>query len=302
VIQGHHKIPSVVSGPVKYNIAISASAAEPRVIELRELVARLREEIDTASNYLEVLAGRRKARRIYDEAGQVARFAERCKAAKEIVESARRAQADAIELETTAARRLADEYDAAQARGAIKKAGNPNSSGAEELPGAREFGLSHKEVHEARQLRDAENRKPGSIRGAIDNIVSEGRAPTRAALMRDICARSEDKVIGLVVTKVPSEPRVTHVQVTNCAPSGARKAAQAEALLKVQDREDAEAIMRSLRAIGPQITFRKDEIRDRLDEQFQKAAKDEQELVLSVLSFLRSLPFSEAPAAPAVGG
>jgi hypothetical protein len=53
-------------------------------------------------------------------------------------------------------RRLADEYDAAQERGEIKKTGNPNSSALEELPGVSEIGLTHKDIHEARIIRDAE--------------------------------------------------------------------------------------------------------------------------------------------------
>lgn len=52
--------------------------------------------------------------------------------------------------------RLADEYDAAQERGEIKKTGNPNSSGTEELPGAADIGLTHKDIHEARIIRAAE--------------------------------------------------------------------------------------------------------------------------------------------------
>lgn len=58
--------------------------------------------------------------------------------------------------EAQAKRRLADEYDAAQERGEIKKTGNPNSSGTEELPGAADIGLTHKDIHEARIIRDAE--------------------------------------------------------------------------------------------------------------------------------------------------
>jgi hypothetical protein len=52
--------------------------------------------------------------------------------------------------------RLADEYDAAQERGELKKAGNPNSSRTEELPGPADIGLTAKQVHEARLIRDAE--------------------------------------------------------------------------------------------------------------------------------------------------
>jgi hypothetical protein len=53
--------------------------------------------------------------------------------------------------------RLADEYGAAQERGEINSAGNPNSSKTEELPGVSGIdGLTHKDIHEARLIRDAE--------------------------------------------------------------------------------------------------------------------------------------------------
>lgn len=50
------------------------------------------------------------------------------------------------------ARRLADEYDAAQERGEVAKAGNPNCSKAEQLPGPKDIGLSRKQIHEARAV------------------------------------------------------------------------------------------------------------------------------------------------------
>jgi hypothetical protein len=51
--------------------------------------------------------------------------------------AAHRTQADALEIEAGAKRRLADEYDAAQERGEIANAGNPNFSEREKLPGWR---------------------------------------------------------------------------------------------------------------------------------------------------------------------
>lgn len=65
-------------------------------------------------------------------------------------------QADGLEIEAAAKRRLADEYDAAQAVGEIRDANTGRSASALEAPSAREIGLSHKEVHDARQFRDAE--------------------------------------------------------------------------------------------------------------------------------------------------
>lgn len=52
-------------------------------------------------------------------------------------------------IEAQAKRRLADEYDAAQERGEVRRAGN--SSTPEELVSAADLGLTHKDIHEARQ-------------------------------------------------------------------------------------------------------------------------------------------------------
>jgi len=50
---------------------------------------------------------------------------------------------------------IADEYDAAQERGGIKKAGNPIVPGGDQLPGPADLGLSRKHIHNARIIRDA---------------------------------------------------------------------------------------------------------------------------------------------------
>jgi hypothetical protein len=65
-------------------------------------------------------------------------------------------------------RRLADEYDAAQERGEVAT-GSVRTDivpvGNDVRPAtAAEIGLSRKEVHKARQIRDAERRDPGIVR------------------------------------------------------------------------------------------------------------------------------------------
>jgi hypothetical protein len=87
-----------------------------------------------------------------------------------------RAQADALDIEAQAKRRLADEYDAAQDRGEIAKSGDTLRKG----PGvpkqnsgkmtAADVGLSTQDIFEARQIRDAEKRDPGVVRrnGLLD--------------------------------------------------------------------------------------------------------------------------------------
>ncbi len=69
-----------------------------------------------------------------------------------------------------AKRRLADEYDAAQERGEVGQSGK--RSQAERLvdapPSAADVGLTRKDIHEARQIRDAEVAEPGIVRRALD--------------------------------------------------------------------------------------------------------------------------------------
>ena len=75
-----------------------------------------------------------------------------------------------------AKRRLADEYDAAQAAGEVANSGDtlrrgpgvPDQNAGK--PTAADIGLSRKAIHEARQIRDAEKAEPGiapDARGAI---------------------------------------------------------------------------------------------------------------------------------------
>ena len=81
------------------------------------------------------------------------------------------ARPDALEIEALANRRIADEYDAAQARGDV--ANGRDGPGAGVLNGnakatAAEIGLSRKDIHEARQIRDAEQAQPGIVRATLD--------------------------------------------------------------------------------------------------------------------------------------
>jgi hypothetical protein len=82
-----------------------------------------------------------------------------------LIAAAHLAQADALEIEALAKRMLADEYDAAQERGEV--ASGRDGPGAGVADGnakatAADVGLSRKDVHEARLIRDAENRKSTS--------------------------------------------------------------------------------------------------------------------------------------------
>lgn len=62
------------------------------------------------------------------------------------------------------AQRLADEFDAAQERGEVASGRTAKSSEGEDFQATvTDLGMSHKEIHEARQIRDAELAGPGIV-------------------------------------------------------------------------------------------------------------------------------------------
>lgn len=71
-----------------------------------------------------------------------------------------------------AKRRRADEYDAAQDRGEVAANGQRTTALPEgkSLASVVDLGLTHKQVHEARQLRDAEKAEPGIVRRAQGHL------------------------------------------------------------------------------------------------------------------------------------
>jgi hypothetical protein len=101
-----------------------------------------------------------------------------------VAAAAHRAQADALEIEAQAKRRLADEYDAAQERGEVQTRGGDrktNLPGRKDDPTVSDIGLTYKQVHEARQLRDAEAVDPSVIHRTLDARLADGQEPTKAA-------------------------------------------------------------------------------------------------------------------------
>ena len=101
------------------------------------------------------------------------------------LEAAHRAQADALEIEAQAKRRLADEYDAAQERGEVA---GPQGGGERSRPErspttatVSDLGLTRKAIHEARQIRNAEAVSPGIVRRTLDRQLAQGKEPTKAA-------------------------------------------------------------------------------------------------------------------------
>lgn len=189
------------------------------VATLPSLVRSAANRLAKAETAAEVLEAREAAGMAYDAAKRAARIAKAKNAHDEIMSAVMHAQADALDIESAAKRRLADEYDAAQERGEAASQGRPKKRSEQEpffTPGSgreaaerfaenllgddapikmSEFpGVTKKDIFDARQLRDAERDDPGVTRRTLDRLVEAGQTPTRAAVKREILARPEPRV------------------------------------------------------------------------------------------------------------
>jgi hypothetical protein len=111
-----------------------------------------------------------------------------------------------------AAIRLADEYDAAQDRGEVGKSGARTDlvpSGNEVIPSASDLGLSRKQIHEARSIRDADKAVPATVPHSprAANTRRTPRPQPKAAEARHGCALARRGAIPppTPLAAVPSE-------------------------------------------------------------------------------------------------
>ena len=134
--------------------------------DLPSLIDRAASMHSGAKTAAEVLEAREVAGLAYDVAKRAARLQRAKSAHDDLVAAAHRAQAHALEIEARAKRRLADEYDAAQARGEVAGHGGGRNfkvaDGNVESTTA-DLGLRRDQIHEARQIRDAEAADPWAM-------------------------------------------------------------------------------------------------------------------------------------------
>lgn len=166
---------------------LSIPAILDRTGALPAMVERAAQTLASAKTAAEVLDARDMASAAYDTAKRSARLAVAKGAFNELLAKITRAQAEALEIEAAANRRIADEYDAAQERGEIQTAGGDRVSKVPDrnnAPTAADLGISRKDIHEARILRDAEKTDPGIVKRTIEEAIASGEEPTRAKVRR----------------------------------------------------------------------------------------------------------------------
>lgn len=119
----------------------------------------------------------------YDQAKAAASAAERVKASRDLVDKARRLQADALKIESMCYVKMADAVDEAQAKGQISRGGRPTETvqDADRFT-LQEVGIDKRRLSEARQLRNAVRKEPEFIDRVIQSRLAEGLEPSRASL------------------------------------------------------------------------------------------------------------------------
>jgi hypothetical protein len=177
---------------------------------LPSLIDRAAAALVQARSSAEILEAKAAARDAYDAAKKAARLSKAKGAHDTLIAAAHRAQADALEIEAQAKRRLADEYDAAQERGEVAGPSDRHSNSRAEAnkATATEIGLTHKEIHEARTIRDAELADPGIVRRVLDDKLERDEEPTRAALREAV---TEAAMRGLRGRRAPSRKNPLYV-------------------------------------------------------------------------------------------
>lgn len=187
---------------------------------LPSLVRRAADQLALATTAAEVLDARDAANMAYDAAKSAARIAKAKGAHDELIAKVHRAQADALEIEAMAKRRLADEYDAAQERGEVASVGQPSivPEGNDKPATAADLGLSRKDIHEARQIRDAEVAEPGIISRTIMERLHAGHEPTKAAVRQAVI-----EVVSRPTATAPRTSRANPIHQPNPAYDAANR-------------------------------------------------------------------------------
>jgi hypothetical protein len=130
---------------------------------------------------------------VYEQAKAAAGYAEKVKASRQLIDKARRMQADALKIESVCYVAMANAVDAAQAKGEISRGGRPKTVDGGNSFTLDEVGVDRQQLHAARKLRDAETAQPGFIERTVEERLDAGFGPSRANLRAAVGTASASK-------------------------------------------------------------------------------------------------------------
>ncbi|OHV85937.1 hypothetical protein [Ensifer sp. LCM 4579] len=131
----------------------------------------------------------------YERAKAAATYAAKVKASRELIDKARRMQAEALKIESMCYVAMADAIDEAQAKGYVARQGRPEKSGQAKVRDADVFtfedvGVDKRRLHEARKLRNAVRAEPDFVDRVVEARLESGLEPSRRSISHAIGTRS----------------------------------------------------------------------------------------------------------------
>jgi len=127
---------------------------------------------------------------VYEQAKAAATYAVKVKTSRDLVDKARRMQAEAVKIESICYVSMADTVDQAQSEGRVATAGRPKNVGHENVFTIEEIGLDRQQLHHARKLRDEVRVEPAFIERVVEARLAEGLEPSRRSISHAIGTRS----------------------------------------------------------------------------------------------------------------
>ena len=160
------------------------------ILNLPSLVSRAADQLAEAKTSAEVLEAKTTAGVAYDAAKSAGRIARMKEAHDDLIQKIYRSQAQCVIIEGEAQARLADEYDLAQERDEIQKHGGARNfkfpDQKLEITPSPDVGLTPKQIHEARKVRDVLRKDPTAIEDKVNALVEQGLEPTKAAIREQL--------------------------------------------------------------------------------------------------------------------
>ena len=161
------------------------------ILNLPSLVSRAADQLAEAKTSAEVLEAKTTAGVAYDAAKSAGRIARMKEAHDDLIQKIYRSQAQCVIIEGEAQARLADEYDLAQEKGEVQKAGGARNfiladHENEIKPSAADIGLTHDQIYQARKVRDVLREDPTAIEDKVNALVEQGLEPTKAAIREQL--------------------------------------------------------------------------------------------------------------------
>ncbi|MDI7924572.1 hypothetical protein [Ferirhizobium litorale] len=197
------------------------------------------------------MAARLLATGAYEQAKAAAGYAEKVKASRQLIDKARRMQADALKIETYATIRLADEVDAAQQSGTLVSRGRPKNVEHENVFTLGDVGVDRVQLHHARKVRTAERSEPGFVERVIEARLSEGLEPSRRSISHAIGTRSNSKEEkGDQLYETPPEATRTLLALESFSASVKEPAVGKGAIMRVLEDAGYDVLISDLRDRG----------------------------------------------------